>query len=984
MRLFVTSPTTGLSGEVSIPRSKYHEHRALVLASLAEGTSQITGASGSRHVGFTRSLLRGLNTRIAPTSGGFAVTGGTYSPHRGTVSVGSSGTTLYFMLGLACLSDAPVTFTGQKYFQRRPIGPLLGALRDLGVRLDSADDKLPVTVHPGRPRGGTVRISGELSQWLSGLLLLAPFATSPTVIEVDGELNERPYIDLTIREMAKFGLRVHASPDRRRFEIEPGQVARAAEITLPPDLGSAAFGLAAAALHESDVLFSGLPTICSSEVDHPEADFLSVLTRMGVSMRADPAGRGIRVQHDGRPLTPFDADCRDMPDMLPVLVSLACFAEGTSTLANVGHARLKESDRVRSMALQVSRLGGRIEERGDLLLVYGMNPLRGAELSSFNDHRVQMALAVAASRADGRSSITNATAHRLSYPSFVRDMTRIGIPMSVGPAGGRGSLPAQRSAGRSTIVDRVAELAATRPDEPAVIDLRQTQERWTNWARLNDEANRLAGFLTEIGVGVGDKVAYQLPNWSEFVTITLATLRVGAVCVPLMPIFREREQTQTLNQSGARVLFIPATFRDRGYRAEIHSLAQKGSVPALRHVVVVAATGGGALVGEDSLRWHDFSDVLAGAPADPPRSAATPDLTAQLLFTSGTTGEPKGVLHRHRSLELAAEAQIRHVGLGSDDVVYIPSPLAHQTGFLYGMWLALSLGVPQVLQAEWDAAVAADAIERFRVTFVQAATPFLADLLAVSERTGHPRRGPRIFVVTGAAVPRALAERARVHWQTSVGGAWGTTETCLGTSFAPDDPQHKQWGTDGRALDKVEMRVTDDDGRALGPGAEGSLEVRGETVFDGYLDRPDLTAAAFAAHGWYRTGDLAVIDDDGYLRITGRLRDIINRGGEKVPVAEVEQLLHEHPSVAETAVVAMPDERLGERACAYVVPRPGCELGFEAMRKYLESRHIAKTYWPERLEIIDALPRNPSGKVKKNELRDRIRVVLSGERKESH
>jgi 3-phosphoshikimate 1-carboxyvinyltransferase len=316
--------------------------------------------------------------------------------------------------------------------------------------------------------------------------------------------------------------------------------------------------------------------------------------------------------------------------------------------------------------------------------------------------------------------------------------------------------------------------------------------------------------------------------------------------------------------------------------------------------------------------------------------------------------------------------EIEHLGLGRDDRVFVPSPLAHQTGFLYGMWLALFLGSPQILQREWDAQRAVAALCEWGGSFVQAATPFLADLVA-AVRARDERPPLRVFVVTGAAVPRRLAQEATDVLGTAVCGAWGSTETCLGTLAAPDDPPERAWGTDGRPLAGVEVRIVDDRGRRVPAGQEGNFELRSRCFFDGYLDRPELTAAALTDDGWYRTGDLAALDDAGYLRITGRVKDVVNRGGEKVPVAEIEQLLHEHPAVAEAAIVAMPDERLGERACAFVVLVPGGELDFAAMRAHLEQAQVTRQYWPERLEVVDALPRNPIGKVQKFLLRERAK-----------
>ena len=475
--------------------------------------------------------------------------------------------------------------------------------------------------------------------------------------------------------------------------------------------------------------------------------------------------------------------------------------------------------------------------------------------------------------------------------------------------------------------------------------------RELSWRELAAEVDRVAAVLLSLGVSAGEPVALQLPNRIEFVTITLATLRIGAVCEPLMPIFREHELEFMLRESAARVLFVPDRFRGHDHAAMGSALREE--LPELEHVLATSA-----------LREHARTcsqDGEGDARARRPR----PTDVAQLLFTSGSTGEPKGVLHRHEVLDGAADAHIRHFGLGADDVIYVPSPLAHQTGFLYGMWIAITLGVPQVIQEVWDPELGLDAMRRFGVTFVQAATPFLADLTQLGEQP----EALRTFVATGAAIPRELARSSREALGAEVGGAWGTTESCLGTAFAPGDRPERAWQTDGRALDGVRIRVVDDRGEPLPPGTDGNFEVHTPWLFEGYLNRPELTAEALTGDGFYRTGDLARIDADGYLRITGRVKDVINRGGEKVPVAEIEQLLFAHPAVHEVAIVAMPDERLGERACAFVVLVPGADLDLPEVRGYLESHRVSKTYWPERLEPVDALPKTPSGKIQKYVLR---------------
>jgi 3-phosphoshikimate 1-carboxyvinyltransferase len=457
-----------------------------------------------------------------------------------------------------------------------------------------------------------------------------------------------------------------------------------------------------------------------------------------------------------------------------------------------------------------------------------------------------------------------------------------------------------------------------------------------------------------------------------------------------MPIFRARETGFMLRRSKARVLVVPARFRGRDHPAEVAELLagdDDDRLP-LRHVLVTGDAAlpsgrrfpppparGAMLPDGDAVQWLRLSDVLARR--GPDRAALDarrpgPTALAQLLFTSGTSGEPKGVLHRTDTLTRAAAGQAGHLGLTGADRVFIPSPLAHQTGFLYGMWLAWLLGAPQIVQASWDGEIALAAMRRWDATFVQAATPFLTDLVAAVARAGGGPSALRVFVATGAAVPRGLAEQASRVLDAAVCGAWGTTESCLGSLSAPGDEPVKQWGTDGRALDGVRLRVTDDDGNVLAPGQEGNFEVASDCLFQGYLGHPEWTAEAMTPDGWYRSGDLAVIDESGYVRISGRVKDVVNRGGEKVPVAAIEQLLLTHAEVADVAIVAMPDERLGERACAFVVADG---LSFAALQQFLDEHGVARQYWPERLEHTDRLPRNPAGKVQKFRLRERAREL---------
>ncbi|MFI4884835.1 MAG: AMP-binding protein [Steroidobacterales bacterium] len=550
-----------------------------------------------------------------------------------------------------------------------------------------------------------------------------------------------------------------------------------------------------------------------------------------------------------------------------------------------------------------------------------------------------------------------------------------------------------------TLPGRVASLAQQSPREPAVISLTAAGARIWDWSRLWEESRRIAALLVAAGVGRGEAVAYQMTNRAEFVAITVGTLLAGAVCCPLMPVFRERELRYMLSRARARVLFTMDRYHGRDPVAEVCSI--ESQVPSLEALFVVAADGsdgGGrplAHSGRTRPAWlqaalADAADPATGITATPVEPAAL----AQLLFTSGTTGEPKGVLHRADVLDLAARMQADHLGLGAADRIFVPSPLAHQTGFLYGMWLGLLLGAVQILQETWQPRLALAALEHWRGSFVQAAAPFLADLVQAGEEGAGPSEpaGPRslrLFVATGTTVPRALAVRASGVLGCRVCGAFGTTEGCLATLGSPADSPEKARGTDGRPLPGIEVRTCDEAGRILPANIEGQLQTRSPTMFQGYLERPDWTAAAYTDDGWYRTGDLAVIDAEGYLRLTGRQKDLVNRGGEKIPVVEIEQLLHEHEAVREVAIVGMPDVRLGERACAFIVmrqPRPDPAraraavqlLDLPAVQAFLDRRRVAKQYWPERVEVVEELPKTPSGKIRKYLLRERARALSTG------
>ncbi|MDI9259547.1 AMP-binding protein [Alicyclobacillus sendaiensis] len=514
----------------------------------------------------------------------------------------------------------------------------------------------------------------------------------------------------------------------------------------------------------------------------------------------------------------------------------------------------------------------------------------------------------------------------------------------------------------------------TQPDQLAVIDLSGDAPVTLTYAELDGLATRIAARLLQLGVEPGEAVAYQLPSGWPFVAITLAIWKAGATPCPILPQLREREVAFILQSSESRVYIAPDEFRRFDYRPLVDLVRRE--VPRVEHTILVPnspyapqATDLGGLIASEAEAKARAAELQARRPG--------PDSHSQLLYTSGTTGEPKGVLHTHRTLSEALLIHTRTLGLTAKDRIWVPSPTAHQTGFLYGMLVSFYIGAPGIYHAIWDVDKARAAIEEHGATFVQAAMPFLSDIT----RADKPPKGLRLFIATGAAIPRQLAQEAREKLQCAVVGAWGSTESCLVTVGRPSDPPEKLWGTDGRVLDGMQIRVVDEEGRELPPGTEGNFQVKTPAMFVTYLHHPEWYEAAMTPDGFFDTGDLAVIDEDGYLRITGRKKDVVNRGGEKIPVVEIEDLLYQHPDIADAAVVAMPDERLGERACAYVVLKPGAKrLELCDITDFLGERGMAKIYWPERLEIIDEMPRTASGKIQKYVLRQDIQQKLERER----
>ncbi len=523
---------------------------------------------------------------------------------------------------------------------------------------------------------------------------------------------------------------------------------------------------------------------------------------------------------------------------------------------------------------------------------------------------------------------------------------------------------------RNTAIDTFLDRWATeRPRKTAIIDNRSR----LSWEELGGLVERIAYGLRMLGLGRGSIISCQLPNWNEFILVALAASRLGAILNPIPPIYRASELRFILGLLESQVMVIPAVFRAFDY---VNMLAElRPALPRLEHVFVVRGTPAEGM--------HPFSMLTDTAwearEGRRPLEGADPNQVAEVIFTSGTTGEPKGVMHTPNTTLAIVYPFIERLGFSDRDVILMASTFGHQTGYLYGFLLTVCLGATGVWLDIWNAETAARLIEAERVTFTMGATPFLQDLTYTPALDRHDVSSLRLFVSAGAPIPRKLVQDARERLRCAISAGWGMTENGMVTGNGLKDPDEKVFGTDGCPLPGMELRVANAEGRVLPPGAEGDLLVRGRSQFVGYFKRPEFTREAHTPDGWFKTGDLAKLDEAGYVSITGRSKDIVIRGGENIPVVEVENLLFTHPKVANVAIVAMPDPRLGERACAFVILKPGQTLTLAELVAYLDSKSVARQKFPERLEVVAEFPMTPSGKIQKYRLRQIILETVEAE-----
>ena len=514
--------------------------------------------------------------------------------------------------------------------------------------------------------------------------------------------------------------------------------------------------------------------------------------------------------------------------------------------------------------------------------------------------------------------------------------------------------------GDASLADYWQQTARAMPDKIAVVDNHGASY---NYSALDHAASCLANWMLAKGIESGDRIAFQLPGWCEFTVIYLACLKIGAVSVPLLPSWREAELVWVLNKCQAKMFFAPTLFKQT--RPVDLILPLQNQLPQLQQIV-----------GVDKLAPATSSLSLSQIIADntPLTTAITThgDELAAVLFTSGTEGLPKGVMLTHNNILASERAYCARLNLTWQDVFMMPAPLGHATGFLHGVTAPFLIGARSVLLDIFTPDACLALLEQQRCTCMLGATPFVYDLLNVLEKQPADLSALRFFLCGGTTIPKKVARECQ-QLGIKLLSVYGSTESSPHAVVNLDDPLSRFMHTDGYAAAGVEIKVVDDARKTLPPGCEGEEASRGPNVFMGYFDEPELTARALDEEGWYYSGDLCRMDEADYIKITGRKKDIIVRGGENISSREVEDILLQHPKIHDACVVAMPDERLGERSCAYVVLKaPHHSLSLEEVVAFFSRKRVAKYKYPEHIVVIEKLPRTASGKIQKFLLRKDI------------
>ena len=482
-------------------------------------------------------------------------------------------------------------------------------------------------------------------------------------------------------------------------------------------------------------------------------------------------------------------------------------------------------------------------------------------------------------------------------------------------------------------------------------------------SRLLGDARKLAKTLIARGLSPGSRISYQLPNWHEAIIIDLAATMAGLVVNPLVAIYREAEISFMMNDCGSRLLFIPGEFRNYDYVAMAQRILPKLAEPA--EIVVVRG---------DARGFTAYESLFPGGDPALPLPQIDPDSIKLVLYTSGTTGRPKGVLHTHNTVGAMATQFMNHLRLGPQDATLVASPITHITGAIQACQFPWISGTRAVLMDVWNGRSAVGLIRRHAITVANGAAPFVQDLIEAARESRERLPSLRCFAAGGSAIPEQLGRAAYEQFPNcALFRCYGATETPTATAGDPDRGQLRlNISTDGRPVGTAIKIVDPQSGADLAYGEVGEIVMLGPQTMLGYLREAD-NADAFDSEGYFRSGDLGRFVERDWLEISGRKKDIIIRAGENLSAKEIEDALLDHPSVAMIAVVAKPSPRTGEAACAFIVTKPGMTITIPDIAAFLIERGFAKQKIPEHLALVDSLPQTPSGKVQKHILRERAK-----------
>lgn len=515
----------------------------------------------------------------------------------------------------------------------------------------------------------------------------------------------------------------------------------------------------------------------------------------------------------------------------------------------------------------------------------------------------------------------------------------------------------------SSLLDCWEDTLKRFPDREYVVDDRGF--RYT-YKQIDEAASKVAAYLFSCGINSGDVVSYQIPIWSEFVIITIACIKSGVVAHPVSMSYEGKEIIHCMTLTGSRAYFCPTFFYKTDYEELI--LSVEDQLPELKTIVLLDNNK------EKKSSHITLNEILRSALSD--WKCAQPPCgqdIAVILGTSGTTCKTKGVLLTHDNIRFSEESFNRELGLTKEDIIFMPAPLNHATGFHHGIIAPLLIGAKIVLQQKYCCRDAIILMNQEKCTYSMGATPFIYDILRDLERNGGALPYLKFYLCGGAPVPGYMVQRAW-DYHILLCEVYGSTESVPHVYVRPEEVLTLNGSTSGRAMEGIEVRVVDDDGNDVPFGTPGEELSRGPNVFVGYLKNKSCTDEALDDEGWFHSGDLCVMDEKGNIRIIGRKKDMIVRGGENLNSNEINDNLEGCPGIGDHTVIGMPDERLGERICAFVVPLPRNEtVTLSGLICYLKEKSISKRFWPERLEFIDRIPHTGSGKVKKYLLQEELK-----------